>query len=400
MVTLARAPTSGRAGRIGEAIGSAFGKSFVPSFQRTTEQLNQQQQFNPIREALMAQIQGGGDSPGQNLIRQITSDPNIFAQVMENPQMAQTLMSLNEAGAPADDSLTGISGLDEINKTFDAAQTALADGEPRRAEILFSRVNELAGVPGKVDPKLDLFQLFRAGSEEPIPVQPAPGGGIQDIAGNKLVVEPGDRLLESSSITGGIESVLGQTERRNLNDAQVATQNFIATAGDALNLIDEEPGANTLTGRAAALFGDLKAEAVTFGNALGLDFEPSQLDPATYTEQFKSLGVTNPRMQSLITSLAFQAAAAAGSRGQSVSNRDIERFINQVGGNAANPEAFKAVLRDEAARTARNFRNNFSVRLGKEFEGDLGMGALDGSGVPPLAPVDITNLSDEDLLNF
>ena len=100
----------------------------------------------------------------------------------------------------------------------------------------------------------------------------------------------------------------------------------------------------------------------------------------------------------MITSLAFQAAAAAGSRGQSVSNRDIERFIGQVGGSAANPEAFAAVLRDEAERTARNFRNNFFVRTQKEFKGDLGLEGLVTPSVTAPSVDEVRNLSTEELI--
>lgn len=400
MVTLATGPPGlSRLSRLGASIGTGFSQGFTPSFQQTTKDLEFQKRFNPIREALQAQLTGGQTSPGQQLIRQITDDPNIFAQVMQNPALAQTIQSLNTAVAPVDKTLTGFSELDEINRTFAEALKADAKGEKKRAKILFSRVNELAGVEGQVDPKLDLVHLIRAGTDLPIPVQlRTEGGGIQDLEGKKLELEPGDRLLESLSVSGGIEGVLGQTEARNLNDAQVATESFIATAGDALRLLQEEPGVNTITGRAVALLGDLRAEAKTFATIFGMQFDESQLNPDTYNEQFGRLGINNARMRSLITSMAFQAASAAGSRGQSVSNRDIERFIDQVGGSAANPEAFAAVLRDEAERTARNFRINFRVRTLKEFEGELGLSGLPGVATPQVDQVDVSNLTTEELL--
>ena len=138
MVTLATGPTGlSRASRIGQAIGVGFGEGFVPSFQQTTEDLQSQEMFNPIREALQAQLTGGATSPGQQLIQQITADPNIFAQVMQNPALAQTIQSLNIAAAPVDSTLTGFSQLDEINRTFAEAQAARERGETRRAGILF-----------------------------------------------------------------------------------------------------------------------------------------------------------------------------------------------------------------------------------------------------------------------
>lgn len=349
MVTLATGPTGlSRASRIGGAIGGGFTQGFVPAFQQTTEQLELQQQFNPIREALQAQLTGGAMSPGQQLIQQITDDPNIFTQVMQNPQLANTILSLNKAGRPVTGrELTGFSSLDETNATFDAAVQAEERGELKRAKILFEKIGFKTDVGGS-----DLVHVVRAGTTEPIPTLLGKDDKLRDFDGNEVTLQEGDRLLETVGASGDLEGVLGTSEREKLNDAQVATENFIATAGDALRLLEEEPGVNTITGRAVALFGDLKAEARTFAKIFGMTFDESQLSPGTYDDQFDRLGVNNARMRSLITSMAFQSASAAGSRGQSVSNRDIERFIEQVGGNSANPVAFAAVLRDEAQRTA------------------------------------------------
>ena len=400
MVTLATGPRGpSRSSLLGASLGAGLSRGFVPAFQQRTEELEFQKQFNPIREALQGQLAGGASSPGQQLIQQITQDPNIFSQVMQKPELAQTILSLNQAAAPPDTSLTGFSKIDETNATFKAAVEAEGLGEFRRAKALFKMIGLEDGPKGS-----DLVHLVRAGTDLTIPTLLGKDDKLRSFSGEEVTLQEGDRLLESLTVSGAIEGVLGPNEVNNLRTAQISTENFIATAGDALRLIQEEPGAITLTGRAAALFGDLKAEAKTFAQIFGMKFDENQLNPDTYNAIFvDELGITNARMQSMITSLAFQAAAAAGQRNQSVSNRDIERFIRQVGGNARNPAAFVAVLRDEAERTARNFRTNFRVRTQKEFEGgDLGLSELPGGGVgvstDTLTAEEIDNMTTEEML--
>lgn len=168
----------------------------------------------------------------------------------------------------------------------------------------------------------------------------------------------------------------GQTEARNLRQAEVSTRQFINTTRDALNLLQEQPDVNTFMGRAAGIVNDLQQEAGGFARGLGLEFDSEVLDPSAHKETFDQLGIDNARMRSLITSLAFQSAAASGQTGRSVSDRDVQRFIQEIGASSADPRAFSQVLRDVASRTARNFQTNFEVRTGQQLEGDFGVDDL------------------------
>lgn len=228
-------------------------------------------------------------------------------------------------------------------------------------------------------------------------------GNFFTTAGEPVEVDPEDRLIEGSSLTGTAEDLgLGTTEARGLRDAEVSTKTFIATVGDAITLLGETPDVNTFVAGAASIVGNLKQEARAIGRALNLDFDADVLDPGSHSELFgpQGLGIENARMQSLITSLAFQAAAASGQTGRGVSDRDVRRFIREIGASAADPAAFAATLRDVADRTARNFRINFETRIGEEFGGDLGLSNLPTLGGQSTISGDINALSDEELLNF
>jgi len=257
--------------------------------------------------------------------------------------------------------------VDDPQGALDGALAALGSApeqaEPDRANIVPRDSNR--PVTASIDPQTNIASFF-------------------DQEGNQQFLRPGEYSITGQNITGTSEEVLGDTEARQLRDAEVATKQFLATTGDALSLLQDSPDINTFAGRFAGLVNDLQQEGKAVARALGKEFDENILDPTRYSDStesgvgFDELGIQNRRMQSIITSLAFQAAAASGQTGRSVSDRDVRRFIGEIGASAADPRAFAVVLRDVAERTARNFRLNYESRLGRSFEGDLGLENLRG----------------------
>ncbi len=378
MVTVAKGSVPSRAGQLGSAAGQGLFAGFVPGFQNRRQQDQLIARFDPIRQVLQERT-GAMAGPGAEFIQQISSDPASFAQLMQNPGQLQTLMQLNQMAQPQEQQGTGFATLDEINATFEQAQKFRQAGDETRFNILMQRVNDMVG--GDVDPDLDLVQLVTDDSFETI--QTDGQGNFFDLAGEPVQVPPGSQIVESASFSGARQDVIGQNEARALRDRQVAATNFISTVGNTIELLKEQPNLNTFVARAAAVVKDLKQEGIALANELGMDFDTSVLDPASHAEQFDDLGITNRRIQSLITSLAFQAAAANNQTGRDISNQDVQRFIGEVGANAAAPDAFAAVLQDVATRTVDNFRNDFEIRNdGQEFEGDFGLSEIFGTETP------------------
>lgn len=203
-------------------------------------------------------------------------------------------------------------------------------------------------------------------------------GNFFDNQNNPITLGPGDRAVRAS-LTGSAEDLgLGDAEMTKLRDSEVAAKTFIATAGDAIRLLEQSPDVNTFVAGAANLVNSLQQEASAIGRSFGVDFDAGILDPATHSSTFDRLGIQNAQVKSLVTSLAFQAAAAAGQTGRGVSDRDVRRFIEEIGANSADPRAFAGTIRDVASRVDRGFRINFSTRANREFEGDLGLEALGG----------------------
>jgi len=175
--------------------------------------------------------------------------------------------------------------------------------------------------------------------------------------------------------TEGLANI-SPTDRRKVQDRQITTANFVSTANDMLSLLQKNPDINTISASAASFVNNMQQEAKTLARTAGLEFDESVFDPAQYEGTFDELGITNERAKSLFVSLAFQAAMASGQSGRSVSDKDVERFMRQVGQKSSDPRAIAATLTDLAARMVRDFQTEYRVRTGQEFEGDLGLNQL------------------------
>jgi len=242
-------------------------------------------------------------------------------------------------------------------------------------------------------------------------------GNFYDLQNNPMEIPEGYKVLESATLSGARGDLgLTDTAKENLTQTEVSTKQFIATANDAMDMLDASPDVNTFVGKASNIVNGLKQEAAAIGRSLGMENETLEklTDESRYDSQFAELGIESQRLRGMVTALAFQAAAASGQSGRDVSNRDIERFIQEIGANASDPDSFKASLRDVMSRTARNFKINYATRLGEEFKGDLGLregpvinrdGSLNGRVEPPASivtptPDSIRGTSTSDLLDM
>lgn len=194
--------------------------------------------------------------------------------------------------------------------------------------------------------------------------------------GVRLTAPPERYTTVETRVEGTPDEVLPSGEQTKLRDQKVAAMNFVDTTGQALNLLQENPDINTWTARGAALINNLQQEGKAMARAAGMEFNEDVLDPSNYQNTFDDLGIQSDRMKSLFVSLAFQAATASGQTGRSVSDRDVERFMRQVGQSSSDPRAMAQVLRDTAERTVNNYRNSVRARTGEDPQSDLGLSQL------------------------
>lgn len=159
------------------------------------------------------------------------------------------------------------------------------------------------------------------------------------------------------SLIGNNEQALGSLG--DINQGINAASSFIEGAIQTLNTAEgsdqpvftvtengEQRAASAEEVKRRALEGTSRNTLESIRDTIGKKFQGSAMDAA--------------RIDSLIVDLAFMAAAASGQTGRSVSDRDVQRFLQQIG-QSQDPDVFAAVLRDMQGRVKEKFENQFQT---------------------------------------
>lgn len=391
--------------------------------------------FQPIQRGrqAMANILGTGNTGLQPSPTRSALVEQLLAQAQNTPAQSKSFVeSLNIASAPI---LAAILARREEKGRQNEAQSdqdivsALLSGDTqmRSVDSLLGRSNSQLSqqIRGQMaanaltpqespEPKITrigqrVIPAQYLGTEKPdereVWAETLPNGDVQQFImqnGKRTVVEGLTTPIERIETGGPRDFDLGDAERKALNDEEVGTRNYIGTAAEAMQILQDTPDVNTFLARSASFVNDLQANVMAAATYAGLDFRENTLDPETYSDTFDELGIQNARLRGLITTLSFQRGAALKSTGQSVSNKDVERFIAETGFGVSDPRAIRQTLLDSARRSERMFMNSYKVRTGQDWDGDLGISALESmvspSYKPPSKP--ITEWTDEELDEF
>lgn len=233
-----------------------------------------------------------------------------------------------------------------------------------------------------------LLQVI-GGDGNPFYVQRDPrGNSFTDMQGQPWRPGPKDRITNLGSPQGAISDVLPRNTEADMRAKEGAVMSFNSVANRIVDLVKKNPDINTMVATGSGIIAGLAQEAAALGTALGVPKEV--FDPASYQAAFRDLGIEDAAMQSLITSLAYQAAQASGQEGRSASNADVQRFIRQIGANRSDPQAFLRAIEETTKTVNDQYKFNYESMFQKPFEGDLGMpkfGATtteDGWSIEPL----------------
>jgi hypothetical protein len=355
------------------------------------------QRFNNIRQAAGG-LFGVDTSTSKERLQQALTQID-----MSSPQGQKKAVELIRAVSPKDAL--------QLQNVFDSQAQASADSAARTSTAATGRGNmnlrerELNATAASTD--RDIAQMVDSQGELTTIMEDGQGNFF-DLDNNPIRIPQDFKVLESATLSGAREDLgLGASARESLEGSEIAVRQFLATGEDALKMLKDSPDVNTFVAKAAGIAIGLEQEAKALGRSLGLESEKvTELTSSDeYDATFRELGINENRTKGLITSLAFQAAAASGQTGRDISNRDIERFIVEIGGNASNPEAFRASLVDVMERSVRNFKTKYSVLTREEYVGTLEFNAPvindDGSSgsarvtLPPSSGApDTTDLSD------
>jgi hypothetical protein len=185
--------------------------------------------------------------------------------------------------------------------------------------------------------------------------------------------EAPDGKIKNMPMQGSIEiGVQGQfkdfestvnTVKTDLLTRDVNTRKAISAIGNAINFVQENPAANTITAGVAAFTNEVKAEINGALSVLGKGKinDPSVLNLGTYDSTFEELGIKSNVLKSKFLDLAYVVAAARGQKGRALSDKDIDRFIRIIGSGSADYKSVVATLTDLQKRLADEYAIEHNV---------------------------------------
>jgi len=331
--------------------------------------------------------------PGQATVENdptLFKGPDGFTYILNASNQAEIVPG---QGAPDKDIKT-FKGADGRTYILDEAtrQAVLIPGQPEAEEDLemFEGPNgiqyqvidgEASKIPGqdeeKKEPKQPKTSLFQ---NDKFKTDDNPSGIVSaqfeyDKAKDKWrwTYEAPDGKIKNMPMQGSIEiGVQGQfkdfestvnTVKTDLLTRDVNTRKAISAIGNAINFVQENPAANTITAGVAAFTNEVKAEINGALSILGkgkID-DPSVLNLGTYDSTFEELGIKSNVLKSKFLDLAYVVAAARGQKGRALSDKDIDRFIRIIGSGSADYKSVVATLTDLQKRLADEYAIEHNV---------------------------------------
>jgi hypothetical protein len=208
--------------------------------------------------------------------------------------------------------------------------------------------------------------------------------------GQERAFRKGDKRVDAAMEEGAVpvtKSIQGtpgefdptKPEFKDLRDAQIGTEQAKASIEEIKNLVKGKPEIMSVAGGLSSLATHVVSQAEGLAKLTGIKIEASQ-DAASYKEELGKLGIAGKDsavLESAIVNLAYSAAVASGQSGRSVSDRDVARFIKEIGGGLGSPDQFIGVLDAFQKRMDRNLEIRRNVLTRKP-----------GQAVKPIEPSD------------
>ena len=331
--------------------------------------------------------------PGQETVENdptLFKGPDGFTYILNASNQAEIVPG---QGA-ADKDIKTFKGADGRTYILDEAtrQAVLIPGQPEAEEDLemFEGPNgiqyqvidgEASKIPGqdkeKEEPKQPKTSLFQ---NDKFKTDDNPSGIVSaqfeyDEAKDKWrwTYEAADGKIKNMPMQGSIEiGVQGQfkdfestvnTVKTDLLTRDVNTRKAISAIGNAINFVQDNPAANTITAGVAVFTNEVKAEINGALSILGkgkID-DPSVLNLGTYDSTFEELGIKSNVLKSKFLDLAYVVAAARGQKGRALSDKDIDRFIRIIGSGSADYKSVVATVTDLQKRLADEYAIEHNV---------------------------------------
>ena len=201
-----------------------------------------------------------------------------------------------------------------------------------------------------------------------------PNGRVVDLEGNEFSE---DARVVGLSLAASNQNDLPKATQTALNEEQIGIENYTSLANEAIDLLESNPDANSLVAEGSRIFRNVRSEFDAVMRNFGIDLaegvtKNDLFDISKYDSEFDRMGLENPALKKLYLSLALSnAQAEAGQTGRALSDKDIERFLQQQGANLKDPEVAAEILKRNAQRMQEAFKRSYRIRTGEKFPNEL-----------------------------
>ena len=201
-------------------------------------------------------------------------------------------------------------------------------------------------------------------------------GSFKDFNGNVIAEENIPKYVVNASVTatklGDLD--IGEQQKQDLQEAAVNVGRTIDVASRLNAIIEENPGAQSLTGEVASFLNEVNAELAYAGmEFLGITEEaPERFDMDAITaardgasNNIQRLGVAKNVADGLVIRLAY-INARADQNGNSISDRDIINQLQALGANLADPNALRINLESMVEDNVNRYKMQYKLATGEE----------------------------------
>lgn len=227
-------------------------------------------------------------------------------------------------------------------------------GKSGGLNIEFDEGGKVSGISmggGPVDPKTLARESTKREYKESLPVPNA----IARLTGE----DPGISVRDARA--KGISVDIKETALQKLTETESAAITAIQLSRQLQNRVRKEPNILGAPGALAQFATSLKSQAEGLAKMFGVEITAAR-NVAAYDDSWRSLGIENAQIKSLILDLAF-ATAQARETGK-LTNQDIERAIDTLGANIRDGHAFAEILNSYVGRIDLIWQNQVRSSLG------------------------------------
>ena len=219
--------------------------------------------------------------------------------------------------------------------------------------------------------EIDLI-MERAAKTETARVEALAGRPLLPREKQFMGLPPGEKVSRKSLYADKGATIPPKEEQTRLRIKEANVRRVNTVTSQIVDLLTNSDGTDrsdvlAFSGALARTTKGLVDQTKVLLRTAGVDFRPEQTDVDRYKDildEVLSPALDSAVLRSAIVNLAFSAAAASGQDSKSVSDRDIKRFIVEIGENTGSATIFKGVLRSFALRQEEGFQLDFQAQTG------------------------------------